>query len=60
MFKFLTHGIHQRASGIRGIGFDIQGDIEEGGRELLKRLMRFMEKEDVEVEILKDGIHTMK
>ena len=47
MFKFLTHGIHQRASGIRGIGFDIQGDIEEGGREFLKRLLRFMEKEDV-------------
>ena len=45
---------------IRGIGFDIQGDIEEGGRELLKTLLRFMEKEDVEVEILKDGINTMK
>ena len=32
---------------IRGIGFDIQGDIEEGGREFLKTLLRFMEKEDV-------------
>ena len=60
MFKFLTHGIHQRASGIRGIGFDIQGDIEEGGREFLKVLLGFMEKEEVEVEMLKDGISTIK